>query len=86
MDSPIRNAQHGAPLVVAIGLVGLTNLARHLGVTHQAVRKWEAAGRMPRTEWTGETGYARVIERVTDGVVTREQLLDKWPAEQRDAA
>lgn len=58
------------PLQEAIRLIGVTALARELQVTHQAVRKWEAAGRLPRTEWTGETGYAERIEVLTGGAVT----------------
>jgi hypothetical protein len=44
-------------------------------VSYQAVKKWEKAGRLPRTEWTGETNYSTVIERLTDGKVTRGDLL-----------
>jgi hypothetical protein len=64
-------------LTQAIALAGLGRLAKELGVSYQAIRKWEKAGRLPRTEWTGETDYASVIERLTEGKVTREALLDK---------
>lgn len=59
----------------AIDLVGLQKLALELGVTYQAVRKWEAAGRLPRTEWTGETAYADRIVALCNGAVERERLL-----------
>lgn len=59
----------------AIEIVGLAALARKLDVTYQAVRKWEAKGRLPRTEWTGETDYAGVIERATEGKVSKAALL-----------
>jgi len=59
----------------SIEIVGLANLARKLGVTYQAIRKWETKGRLPRTEWTGETRYAEIIEAATDGQITRQQLL-----------
>ena len=59
----------------AIEIVGLANLARTLGVTYQAIRKWEAKGRLPRTEWTGETNYAALIEVATEGQVPRTSLL-----------
>ena len=68
-----------SPLHDAIAIVGLAALARLLGVSHQAIRKWQRAGRMPRTEWTGETDYSQIIERTTNGVVTRDKLLAKWP-------
>ncbi|WP_225031783.1 helix-turn-helix domain-containing protein [Paraburkholderia sp. XV] len=45
-------------------------------VTYQAVKKWAARGRLPRTEWTGESHYASAIERVTGGQVSRESLLN----------
>jgi hypothetical protein len=67
------------PLERAIALVGLARLARALGKTHQAIRKWQAAGRMPRTEWTGETAYSAAIERLTDGQITKQMLLGPWP-------
>ena len=81
MDKP-------SPLQAAIDQVGLTRLARECKVSHQAVRKWQRARRLPRTEWTGETGYSGVIESLTEGHVTRDQLLAPWPQgeEQRDAA
>jgi predicted site-specific integrase-resolvase len=59
----------------AIEIVGLQPLADGLGVTYQAIRKWEKAGRLPRTEWTGETNYAALIERLTKRRVTRKALL-----------
>lgn len=60
----------------AIALVGLKTLSSELKVTYQAIRKWEKAGRLPRTEWTGETNYSETIERLTEGKVTKEALLD----------
>lgn len=67
------------PLSEAISMVGLVALARGLNLTHQALRKWERAGRMPRTEWTGETAYADKIEAMTGGRVTKTRLLAPWP-------
>lgn len=68
-----------SPLDVAIEVLGATKLAKELAITHQAVRKWQRARRMPRTEWTGETHYAEKIEELMAGAVTKAQLLDKWP-------
>ena len=59
----------------AIEVVGLQDLARGLGVTYQAIRKWEAAGRLPRTEWTGETNYIDRIVELSGGAVSRDELL-----------
>jgi hypothetical protein len=58
-----------------IKMVGLTRLASLLGVTYQAVRKWEVRGRLPRTEWTGETVYAEKIEQATNGQISKVMLL-----------
>lgn len=63
------------PLSAAIALLGLANLANRLGVTYQAVRKWEKKGAMPRTEYTGESSYSTTIEVATGGQVTKEMLL-----------
>ncbi len=67
------------PLIEAIDLISLHTLADELNVSYQAIRKWQAAGRMPRTEWTGETFYCRTIDRLTGGKVTRDMLLAAWP-------
>lgn len=67
------------PLDEALKIVGPTALARGLGLTPKAVRKWKAAGRLPRTEWTGETQYAAAIERLTGGQVAAARLLQPWP-------
>lgn len=68
------------PLSCAIDIVGLQKLATALGVSYQAVLKWKKAGRLPRTEWTGETAYAQTIEMLTEGRVSRSRLLAPWPA------
>ncbi len=71
---------HISPLEKAVQLVGLRPLAAGLGITYVAVRKWQSKGRMPRTEWTGETGYSAKIQEMTAGAVTKESLLASWPA------
>lgn len=68
------------PLEKAIGRLGLYKLARELGLTHQALRKWQRIGRLPRTEWTGETNYAERIVALCSDVVTVEELKGAWPA------
>ena len=40
---------------------GFSATARLLGVTPKAVRNWVEAGRLPRTEATGETEYAATM-------------------------
>lgn len=79
MSSAPARAQAGepeTPLDEAIRRVGnMSVMARALGLTPKAVRKWKLARRLPRTEYTGETDYASRIERLTHGAVTRQQLL-----------
>jgi hypothetical protein len=59
----------------AINETSLNCIALACGVTYQAVRKWESKGRLPRTEWTGETDHASKIEEATGGTVSRGELL-----------
>lgn len=44
-------------------------------VTPQAVRKWVNRGRLPRTEYTGETEHAQRIAAASGGAFTAEWLL-----------
>lgn len=60
----------------AVELCGLRPLSRLCGVSPQAIYKWQKQGRLPRTDWTGETNYASRIEEATHGQITRDQLLD----------
>lgn len=45
------------------------------GVSGNAVMKWIAAGKPPRTEYTGETNYAELISAAVDGKVSKDDLL-----------
>lgn len=71
-----KNPRQTNQITRAIEIAGLAEIAKACGVTYQAVRKWETAGRLPRTEWTGETHHANAIEHVTAGQVTKQQLLN----------
>lgn len=53
------------------------------GLSGEAVRRWHARGRPPRTEYTGETDYASSISLATSGAVKRSELR---PAIQTEAA
>lgn len=64
----------------AIDMIGGPRaLGKHLGKSRQAVNKWRRLKRLPRTDWTGETNYAEQIEALTDGAVTRDELLASLP-------
>lgn len=67
------------PLQRAIAIVGLGPMAKAMGITYPAIRKWQRAGRMPRTEWTGETRYAAQISAMTGQRVSVAELLGPWP-------
>jgi DNA-binding transcriptional regulator YdaS (Cro superfamily) len=60
----------------AIAIVGLPRLSKCLGVTYQAIRKWDSKNQLPRTEWTNETQYASMIESVTNGEISKRDLLN----------
>ena len=64
-----------SPIKAAVDETGYAKLAKACGVTPRAVIKWVEAGHLPRTEWTGESDYSTVIENITGGRVTRDQLL-----------
>ena len=64
------------PLQQAVDEKGWQSLAKATGKSSQAIRKWLDAGRLPRSEFSGETDYAGVIERETNGAVTATDLLD----------
>ena len=53
---------------------GTTAIARVCGVSVPAVYKWIRVGRLPRTEWTGETNYAQKISEFDPGFSVEELL------------
>jgi len=57
-----------------IKVAGLRPVARACGKTYQAVRKWEARGRLPWSDYVGETRYAEILSDLVDGQITVEQL------------
>lgn len=63
----------------AINIAGLKPLAEACGKSYQAIRKWEAQGHLPLTEWAELTNYSEQIEKATGGEVTKAELLDAKP-------
>lgn len=55
--------------------VGLTRIAVACGVSPAAVHKWKSIGRLPRTDFTGETSYAETISSL-HGHVTPELIRE----------
>ena len=73
------------PITEAIEVIGVRELAKQCGLmSYQAVLKWQEKG-LPRTEWTGETNYSAVIERLTKKKISRSRLLE-WSQARRVAA
>ena len=63
--------------------IRVAKVAEICGLTRKAVYGWIARGRLPRTEYTGETNYAERIELATNGLITANELLKpaKTPTE-----
>jgi hypothetical protein len=62
-------------------LNGPSGVARKLAeqgisITPWACNKWLRAGRLPRTDYTGETNYAAALERAVGGQVSAQALLE----------
>lgn len=53
---------------------GPIQAAKVCGVTRQAVDKWIHSGRLPRTDYTGETNYAELLAKASKGAFTARQL------------
>jgi HPt (histidine-containing phosphotransfer) domain-containing protein len=68
------------PIKKAAELLGVPALAEICERSEQAVYKWIKKGRLPRTEWTGETDYATAISVALNGKMTRDQLLQREQA------
>lgn len=74
------SSEESHPIEAAIAALpgGLPALAQLLGVSYVAIRKWQERGRLPRTEWTGETQYAARIAAAVP-TVSKARLLGPWP-------
>ncbi|WP_335970111.1 hypothetical protein [Acinetobacter bereziniae] len=57
-------------------LGGRTKVATLLNMSYQAVKKMEERGVLPRTEYTGETSYAKTLASNSNGAFTDEWLLN----------
>ena len=52
-----------------------SKVAQITGVSHVAVSKWESKGKFPRTDYTGETSYARKLAQASEGHFNAQDLL-----------
>ena len=81
----------GQALGAAVDLLGMSAVAKIVGLTYQAVQQWRVRNRLPRTEYSGETNYAELIATACLEVdphtqVTREALLGLEPVAARRIA
>lgn len=55
---------------------GPTKVGRVFGLSDAAIHRWMRANRLPRTEFTGETAYAKTLaELANDPAITSEMLM-----------
>lgn len=54
---------------------GVANAASVCGVSRRAIYKWLTAESLPRTDYTGETDYARRLAEASNGQFTADWLL-----------
>ncbi|RTR01967.1 hypothetical protein [Halomonas nitroreducens] len=54
---------------------GVTECARVCNITPRGVYKWIHRDALPRTEFTGETRYAKAMAEASSGAFTAEWLL-----------
>lgn len=70
----------------AVAAIGIQGAAQACGVSYHAARKWVQSGRLPRTEWTGETDYAGVLCARVPGLtradfgLPAERVVSPWCA------
>ncbi|HFV9295530.1 hypothetical protein ACN09C_14775 [Serratia fonticola] len=65
------------PVQIAVDAVGgQTAAAKICGLSVVAVHKWYTKGRLPRTEYTKKTDYAKRLAAAAAGKFTAQWLLD----------
>lgn len=54
---------------------GIPAIAQACGVSVRAAYKWAAKGRLPRTDYTNETHYAKTIAKLPGAKCSEDELL-----------
>lgn len=69
------------PIVLAKNELGsFSAISRACQVSRVTVTRWHQQGRLPRTDYTGETDYWKKIRNAANGALTKEQLLPCYSA------
>ena len=63
----------------AIKIIGIMNMARGLGISHQRIYQIRDSNKMPRTEFSCESKHSLKIQELTNNKVTVKQLLGHVP-------
>lgn len=58
----------------------ISNMARELNVSSQAIRGWQDRNRMPDAEYSCRSKHALKIQKMTNNKVTVKQILGHVPA------
>lgn len=58
-----------------IKTIRVSVVAEACGVSQRAIYKWMTNGKLPRTDYTGETNYAEKIASVSNGLFSADTIL-----------
>ena len=78
------SSQGNNAIANAVKLLGGFTVTAHVcGVSYQAVKKWVAKGRLPRTEATGETQYAVKMAEADQRISAKSLLMTLYESSNR---